>query len=209
MKSDLLCENCGKSYCGYCRTARHFCSRQCAAISRRLTKAQFWARIEREVSIRAVHLGTPCWIYTGPFNPVSGYGQVGNSGTAHRLAYKLTHGRLPKRPKQVLHRCDVKLCCRPDHLYAGTQKQNIADAIERGRMAPASKTAHFGEANGNAKLTAADVKAIRREFPLLPRGPKGRVRNGLMTAFAERFGVTREMIYAISHNENWRQSSTT
>jgi len=57
---------------------------------------------------------------------------MGAGWAAHRLAYRLAHGQL-ERWAYVRHRCDVKLCCNPDHLELGTARDNALDAVRRGR----------------------------------------------------------------------------
>jgi hypothetical protein len=51
----------------------------------------------------------------------------------HRIAWQLHFGPIPFG-KQINHHCDNGLCVRPDHLYLGTQAQNMRDAAERGRL---------------------------------------------------------------------------
>lgn len=70
-----------------------------------------------------------CWIWMNSLNR-HGYGQI-SMDRAHRMAYKAMHGEIPDG-KWVLHRCDVKCCCNPYHLYAGTRADNARDASERG-----------------------------------------------------------------------------
>lgn len=50
---------------------------------------------------------------------------------AHRVAFALSRGRVAQ--ENVLHTCDVRLCVEPSHLFEGTQKQNIRQAVARGR----------------------------------------------------------------------------
>ena len=76
-----------------------------------------------------------CWVWMGAVVE-SGYGQVQigkHFKRAHRVVYELLIGPIPKGAN-VLHRCDVPSCVNPAHLYPGTQKQNVADCIERGRF---------------------------------------------------------------------------
>jgi hypothetical protein len=74
-----------------------------------------------------------CWPWK--YSKLRGYGKTGLRGLpgrAHRAAYFLTYGEIPKG-KYVLHTCDNPSCCNPSHLYIGTQQDNINDMFERGR----------------------------------------------------------------------------
>ena len=102
-------------------------------------------------------LATPCRLWTGLVHKVTGYGKLtiaSRTMSAHRLAWELENGSISRR-KQVLHKCDVRTCCNPDHLYLGTQADNMRDASQRNRL-------HRGEDNVNAKLTEALVREARK-----------------------------------------------
>lgn len=58
---------------------------------------------------------------------------------AHRLSYLLHYGP-PPDDKLVLHACDNPPCVNPEHLYLGTQSDNMQDAIRRGRNAALRRT---------------------------------------------------------------------
>lgn len=78
-----------------------------------------------------------CWEWRG-CRTIWGYGQFWMDGRmfpAHRAAYYLLKEENP-REKFVLHRCDNRECVNPDHLWLGTQKDNIQDAITKGRWVP-------------------------------------------------------------------------
>jgi hypothetical protein len=70
---------------------------------------------------------------------------------AHRIAWVLTYGAIPDG-LNVCHRCDVSRCCNPNHLFVGTQAENLADCRQKGRMPRRRRR----------KLSDADVVAIRR-----------------------------------------------
>lgn len=87
----------------------------------------FWRHVQR---------GEGCWLWTGHINHArGGYGTVRYGKEyyrAHRLAWKLTFGEIPDGVS-VLHHCDTPACCRPNHLFLGTQRDNMRDCAEKGR----------------------------------------------------------------------------
>lgn len=91
----------------------------------RNTENLFWSRVTK---------GEGCWVHSGSFGS-HGYPQAtghnGQSGPAHRLSWLLHNGDIEKG-LFVCHRCNNKLCVRPDHLYLGTHKQNMDDLARAG-----------------------------------------------------------------------------
>ncbi len=101
---------------------------------------------------------TKCWVWTGAVNS-RGYGSIGikrKSYTPHKQMFLLNGGKLTKEKPNVLHKCDIKTCCNPDHLYSGSQKQNVKDAVDRGLF-----IRKRGIENKHSKLTASDILKIR------------------------------------------------
>lgn len=88
-----------------------------------------------------------CWLYNG-FRDACGYGEMSYRGegiATHRLAYKLAIGPLPeydgkKQNAIVCHKCDKPACCNPEHLFLGSQRDNMLDARNKKRWAKQRKT---------------------------------------------------------------------
>lgn len=84
---------------------------------------------------------TGCWIWIGATR-TSGYGNIGWKGKtlgAHRASYIAFNGILPEG-LQINHKCDVRSCVNPSHLYVGTQKDNMGDMDARNRRVTTSKS---------------------------------------------------------------------
>lgn len=78
-----------------------------------------------------------CWIWTGSKNN-KGYGYFGlkeSNGWVNRLAHRVSYSHFKDDCSGmfVYHKCDVPACCNPDHLFLGTQKENMADMLSKGR----------------------------------------------------------------------------
>ena len=95
----------------------------------KINQKLFWSRASWEGD---------CLIWTRTNRLKDGYGQYHN-WRAHRVAYALTHGEIPEG-MNILHTCDVRACINPEHLWAGTQQENIIDAVEKKRTYNSSKT---------------------------------------------------------------------
>ena len=131
-----------------------------------------------------------CWLFTGTVLK-NGYGQVncyGKRWRAHRLSYVYHRGPIPNG-LLVLHKCDVKNCVKPSHLFLGTSKDNTQDAVAKGRL-----TGPVGVRNHHAKLDNAKVKAIRKS-------------NASRQALADRYGVSVSTISDAKRGILWRHVS--
>jgi len=127
-----------------------------------------------------------CWMWTASCDR-DGYGHLmvaGRLRVAHRLSWELHRGPIPDG-RQVCHTCDTPACVNPDHLFLGTQRDNMRDCVAKGRMP------RKGEDNNASKLTEVDVSAIRAD----PR---------LQREIAVDYGVTQPHISAIKRKENWK-----
>jgi hypothetical protein len=85
---------------------------------------------------------------------------------AHRVSYIVNFGEIPKG-LFVLHRCDNPLCVNPLHLFLGTKRDNIIDAIKKGRAPSRSYKGHRlnrGELSGKAKLKNKQIPVIMRMY---------------------------------------------
>ena len=100
---------------------------------------------------------TGCWIWMGSVTQ-TGYGQIkikGKQFLAHRLVYE-TFTKNIIGSLQACHHCDNPICVNPDHIFLGTFMDNMADKVKKNRH---SKL--FGPDNGNTKLDATQIKAIK------------------------------------------------
>lgn len=98
-----------------------------------------------------------CWLWTGARLP-NGYGRMsapGGNKLTHRVAYEVLVGPIPMG-LYVLHKCDVRNCVNPEHLFVGTANDNVQDCMKKSR-----RITMRGVMHGRAKLTAAIVALIR------------------------------------------------
>lgn len=141
--------------------------------------------IEKLLSKAAVQ-ENGCWLFLGAWNK-DGYGNVtymGRTFSAHRLAYELLVNVIP-RGISVLHHCDNRACINPDHLFLGTQDDNVQDMISKGR----------DNFTARAKLSAEQVAQIRELI----------VEERLsLSAIGRMFDVTIQSIFAIKYGINHR-----
>lgn len=145
------------------------------------TPEDFWQRVSKQA--------TGCWHWNGCVIK-DGYGSLGYKGKiwlAHRLAWTLTKGQIPAG-KLCLHSCDNPRCVNPEHLFLGSNADNVDDRTRKDRSNKPD-----GESNPSAKLTVAQVKTIRALYPLIGR-----------TALAIIFKTKKCNIDQITGRRTWR-----
>lgn len=130
-----------------------------------------------------------CWEWLAVKNQ-DGYGRVKRFGkleSAHRVSYELYKGALGEN--SVLHKCDNPSCVNPDHLFLGTQKDNVDDMIKKGRQ---HNNAHKGVAHYRTKLTEKEVLEIFYDTTTS------------QSIIASRFGISQSAVSVIKSKRNWR-----
>lgn len=112
------------------------CSRACAiAIRNKVSGPERLAQIKAKAKLSS----SGCWLWPRLLH--NGYGQTtwnSKPWRTHRLVWTLVNGPIPKG-LLVLHRCDVRNCCNPDHLFLGTAADNTADMMAKGRGRPGGR----------------------------------------------------------------------
>ena len=160
-------------------------------------RGDFWSKVDSSQG------ESECWLWMGSMGS-GGYGQVRVSKRllrTHRVAWELTNGSIPDG-KVVCHRCDNPRCCNPHHLFLGSQQENVADMISKGRNASTieiiKNSTHArakGEQNSQAKLTEDEVIRIRRRW----------TQGGITKKeLASQFGVSDVLIFKIVRRQIWK-----
>ena len=137
-------------------------------------KKRFWVKVDKRGE-------DECWEWKASRHP-KGYGMFRfnrMSAYAHRIAWMLVYGQIPEG-LYVCHRCDNPPCCNPDHLFLGTQKDNMLDSALKGRQ--------------RIKLSEKDIIEIRRKCTI------DRISQ---IQLAEQFGISNRTISQIVAGDRW------
>jgi hypothetical protein len=149
---------------------------------------RFWAKVQK---------ADGCWIWTGARHSIEGHGHMkieGKSIGAHRLSYQIAFGSIPPG-LFVCHQCDNPPCVNPAHLFLGTNQDNLADMLAKGRQNRRFPQIFRGDLHGRAKLTSSNVLAIRQEW---------NAGTTSVTQFANLYGVSRGAINHVLRGNTWR-----
>lgn len=150
-------------------------------------KEHFEERFKEDVS-------SGCWNWTAGKDK-DGYGAFkldGRQQKAHRFAYQMYVGEIPSG-LCICHKCDNPACVNPDHLFPGTQADNMHDRDNKGRWKN-NWPDNSGEKCAAAKLTEDDVGTIRTMYA-----------NGAQQVdLAKQFGVCPRTICDIVHYHTWK-----
>jgi hypothetical protein len=130
-----------------------------------------------------------CWLWQGMVTP-DGYGVAfiaGKRQAAHRAAWLLFCDQIPVG-MVVCHKCDVRACVNPDHLFVGTATDNVQDRVNKDRTPR-------GERHHATKLTPNQVSKIKTMLA------EDRM---YMSEIARKFGVSISTIAGIKQGRTWR-----
>ena len=153
-------------------------------------EVRFWRYVKK--------LPDGCWLWTGA--KANGYGvirEAGQFGTlikAHRLSYQMHVGPLAETDL-LCHHCDIPFCVNPDHLFPGTQVDNMRDAAAKGHLKTSGAHSSPGSAHHQAKLDETDVLIIRAVYA------EG---GSSLNRLAARYSVSQRAIWQIIHRVTWR-----
>lgn len=146
----------------------------------------FWDRVNQHV----VYAENGCHLFKGHIDDC-GYGRISKDGKLvriHREVWKL-HNPNQDITGVIMHSCDTPNCINPEHLSHGTQADNIADMVAKGRRVTVK-----GSAQKDAKLTEADIPVIRE---MLNSGKSG-------YSISKKYGVSEQTIRFIKQGKTWK-----
>lgn len=153
-----------------------------------------------------------CWPWLKACDE-DGYGKVSTTNAAKkhlthpvaRLLYEIWHARPVPSTLLVCHYCDTPSCCNPMHFFVGTQADNRRDAVQKRRHAHGTthgsvthpEAVPRGERQHLAKLTEADVRAIRAEYVSYRPGHTAQ-------ALATKFNVSKFAVLCVINRKTWK-----
>lgn len=181
----MECLQCGISFSPK-RPKGVLCSRECAAIYNHdhrpvySIEERLWAKTQKSDT---------CWVWIGA-HLISGYGHMTINKkrvTVHRLSWEVHNGPIPIG-MEILHRCDNPPCIRPDHLFIGTNQDNVDDMVSKKRHT-------YGDRNGHAVFTDDQAREIL--YLLRTKQATGR-------QIAQQYGVDETTISKMRLGITWK-----
>jgi HNH endonuclease len=161
-----------------------------------------------------------CWLWVGAMS-TNGYGHFSLNRKitgSHRAAWRLFNGSIPDG-YQVCHKCDVRCCVNPGHLFLGTQKDNIQDMVAKGRAAKpdvvgplnpmfgrshsedsrllqslAKQHRYVGTNHPRASINEKQVKSIKEM----------RVTGATANSIAESLGISFHIVRNVIYRKSWK-----
>lgn len=128
--------------------------------------ARFWSKVNKDgnIPLHCPELGN-CWEWRNGmtrkrYGHFAAGGRKGKQFQSHHVSWELAFGDVPNG-LWVLHKCDNPCCVRPDHLFLGTQKDNMKDMHQKKRRISPDFS---GENNPRHKLTKIQVDEIRQRY---------------------------------------------
>lgn len=141
---------------------------------------RFWSKVDRSGD---------CWLWTGAKSEGYGYCRsAGKMSGAHRVSWQMANGQIPGG-LHVLHRCDVRSCVNPAHLFLGTNADNMRDRDAKGRQVGSP-----GERHPAARLTNSNVVLLRHVYAM-----GGYTQREL----APLFGLSQSAVSAVVRRKTW------
>lgn len=186
-----------------------------STLVRSMTDAALQARLLKHVSPVPF---SGCWIWTGFVKP-NGYGTLTvnrKPAYAHRAAYAVFRGPIPDG-MCVCHHCDVRSCINPDHLFLGTQKENLQDMDAKGRRVTALQIGAKNPMHGRSHSDSAKLLMSHAKKGIFKgeKHPKATVSESLVRAIksakggmtakavAEKFHVSWHVVRNIWSGKSW------
>jgi len=136
-----------------------------------------------------------CWLWKASTDTV-GYGSFEwrkKKHKAHRAAWSEAYQREIPPGMVICHKCDVRRCCNPAHLFLGTQLENIADRNAKGRQARGAALAAVlprGQDHPTAKLSLEEAREIKAA-------------TGSHSNIAARYGIAQSTVTRIKNGKRW------
>lgn len=188
---EIKCKHCHKLFISHKNGSRKYCSQSCSTSVRNKlialpTEDIFWRNI-----VPPKHKND-CWLYKSVQRcKSSGYGMIYINQryySAHRFSWELYNGRIPKG-KFCLHRCDIRNCVNPDHLFLGTNKDNMRDKVKKGRA-----NVPYGEKHHGSIINDNIAKKIKLNIKKGISAPE----------IAKNFNISKGIVFAIKSGKCWK-----